>query len=166
MEGLVRNIGSFARFLEAMSYSHGSVLNLASVARDCHVNRKTAEGYLEVLEDLLLGFRINVFTRRAKRELASHPKFYYFDTGVFRANRPSGPLDSVAEIDGAALGGLVAQHLRAWCAYSNDQHELYYWQTRSQVKIDFIIYGPSGIHVSAVTVSDGAVFTIGDGRTG
>jgi predicted AAA+ superfamily ATPase len=150
MEGLVRNIGSFARFLEAMSYSHGSVLNLASVARDCHVNRKTAEGYLEVLEDLLLGFRINVFTRRAKRELASHPKFYYFDTGVFRANRPSGPLDSVAEIDGAALEGLVAQHLRAWCAYSNDQHELYYWQTRSQVEIDFIIYGPSGIHAIEV----------------
>ncbi|EQD79690.1 hypothetical protein B1A_01595, partial [mine drainage metagenome] len=40
------------------------------------MNRKTAEGYLEVLEDLLLGFRLNVFTRRAKRELASHPKFY------------------------------------------------------------------------------------------
>ena len=94
MEGLVRNTGSFARFLEAMSYLHGSVLNLASVARDCHVNRKTAEGYLGVLEDLLLGFRLNVFTRRAKRELATHPKFYYFDTGVFRANRPSGPLDS------------------------------------------------------------------------
>ena len=71
-----------------------SRLNLASVARDCHVNRKTAEGYLGVLEDLLLGFRLNVFTRRAKRELATHPKFYYFDTGVFRANRPSGPLDS------------------------------------------------------------------------
>ena len=67
MEGLVRNIGSFARFLEAMSYSHGSVLNLASVARDCHANRKTTEGYLEVIEDLLLGFRINVFTRRAKK---------------------------------------------------------------------------------------------------
>ena len=150
MEGLVRNIGSFARFLEAMSYSHGSVLNLASVARDCHVNRKTAEGYLEVLEDLLLGFRLNVFTRRAKRELASHPKFYYFDTGVFRASRPSGPLDSVAEIDGAALEGLVAQHLRAWCAYSSDPHELYYWQTRSQVEIDFIIYGPSGIHAIEV----------------
>ena len=150
MEGLVRNIGSFARFLEAMSYAHGSVLNLASVARDCQVNRKTAEGYLEVLEDLLLGFRLNVFTKRAKRELASHPKFYYFDTGVFRANRPTGPLDSDAEIDGAALEGLVAQHLRAWCAYSDGRHELYYWQTRSQVEVDFVIYGPGGIYAIEV----------------
>ncbi|MGH8227395.1 MAG: ATP-binding protein [Steroidobacteraceae bacterium] len=150
MEGLVRNIGSFARFLEAMSFSHGSILNLASVARDCQVNRKTAEGYLEILEDLLLGFRLDVFSKRAKRELASHPKFYYFDTGVFRANRPAGPLDSANEIDAAALEGLVAQHLRAWCAYSEDRHDLYYWQTRSRVEVDFVVYGPSGIHAIEV----------------
>ncbi|MGH8134662.1 MAG: ATP-binding protein, partial [Steroidobacteraceae bacterium] len=85
MEGLVRSIGSFARFLEAMSFAHGSVLNLAAVSRDCQVSRKTAEGYLEILEDLLLGFRLEVFSKRAKREVASHPKFYFFDAGVFRA---------------------------------------------------------------------------------
>ena len=89
MEGLVRNVGSFARFLEAMSFSHASVLNLSNVSRDCQVSRKTVEGYLEILEDLLLGFRLPVFAKRAKRELATHPKFYYFDAGVFRANRPS-----------------------------------------------------------------------------
>jgi hypothetical protein len=34
-EGLVRNIGSFARFMEAMSFAHASVLNLAAVSREC-----------------------------------------------------------------------------------------------------------------------------------
>lgn len=145
MEGLVRNIGTFARFLEAMSFAHGSVLNLAAVSRDCQVNRKTAEGYMQILEDLLLGFRLSVFSKRAKREVASHPKFYFFDAGVFRANRPTGPLDSAAELDGAALEGLVAQHLRAWCEYSSGRHELHYWQTRSQVEVDFIVYGESGL---------------------
>jgi predicted AAA+ superfamily ATPase len=87
-EGLVRNIGAFARFMEVMSFSHGGVLNLAKAARECAVKRSTLEGYLSILEDLLLGWRLPVFTRRAKRELASHPKFYFFDTGVFRANRP------------------------------------------------------------------------------
>ena len=33
-EGLVRNVGNFARFLEAVSFSHGAVLNLANVARE------------------------------------------------------------------------------------------------------------------------------------
>jgi len=42
-EGLVRNIGSFSRFLEAVGFSHGSVLNLSAVARECEVSRKTVE---------------------------------------------------------------------------------------------------------------------------
>ena len=150
MEGLVRNVGAFARFMEAMSFAHGSVLNLAGVARDCQVSRKTVEGYLEILEDLMLGFRIDVFTKRARRALAAHPKFYFFDAGVFRANRPAGPLDARGELDGAALEGLVAQHLRAWCDYSPGQHRLHYWQTRAQVEIDFIVYGESGLYAVEV----------------
>lgn len=145
MEGLVRNVGSFARFLEALSFSHAAVLNLSNVSRDCQVSRKTVEGYLEILEDLLLGFRLPVFGRRAKRALASHPKFYFFDPGVFRANRPAGPLDAPQELDGLALEGLVAQHLRAWCDYSEGGHRLHYWQTRSQVEVDFVVYGASGL---------------------
>jgi len=144
-EGLVRNIGAFARFLEAMSFSHGAVLNLANVARECQISRTTVEGHLSILEDLLLGWRLPVFSRRAKRELAAHPKFYFFDTGVFRANRPSGPLDAPAEIEGAALEGLVAQHLRAWCAYSPGEYSLTFWQTRSGVEVDFVVYGESGL---------------------
>ncbi len=150
MEGLVRNVGAFARFLEAMSFSHSSVLNLSNVSRECQVSRKTVEGYLEILEDLLLGFRLPVFSRRAKRELAAHPKFYYFDAGVFRANRPSGPLDAPQEIDGLALEGLVAQHLLAWCDYSAGDHQLYYWQTRSRVEVDFVVYGESGLYAVEV----------------
>jgi predicted AAA+ superfamily ATPase len=150
MEGLVRSVGSFVRFLEAISFSHGAVLNLASVARECQVNRKTVEGFLEILEDLLLSFRVPVFTRRAQRELAVHPKFYFFDAGVFRANRPAGPLDAPAEIDGVALEGLVAQHLRAWCDYSGGNHRLHYWQTRSKVEIDFVVYGETGFHALEV----------------
>ena len=144
-EGLVRNVGGFARFLEAMSFSHGAALNLANIARECQISRSTVEGHLGILEDLLLGWRLPVFARRAKREMATHPKFYFFDTGIYRANRPAGPLDSPGDIDGAALEGLVAQHLRAWCAYSSDGHSLSFWQTRSGLEVDFVVYGAEGL---------------------
>lgn len=141
MEGLVRNIGAFSRFLESASLSHGAVLNISNIARDCQVERKTVEGYVSILEDLLLAFRIPVFAKRAKRLLASHPKIYYFDSGVFRSLRPSGPLDAPQEIEGAALEGLVAQHLRAWIAYRGDQCNLYFWRTKSGNEVDFVLYG-------------------------
>lgn len=140
-EGLVRSVGNFARFLEGISFSHGAVLNVSNVAREVQVERRTVAGYLEVLEDLLLAFRIPVFTRRAQRRMTAHPKFYYFDTGVFRSVRPRGPLDRPEEIDGAALEGLVAQHLRAWIAYSEGSYELAYWRTRNGSEVDFIVYG-------------------------
>jgi predicted AAA+ superfamily ATPase len=140
-EALVRNVGAFARFLEAISFSHGSLLNLAEVARECQTGRKTVEGYLEILEDLLLSFRIPVFTRRAKRHLVAHDKFFYFDAGVYRSIRPKGPLDSPEEIEGMALEGLIAQHLRAWASYRSVPAELFYWRTKSGSEVDFVLYG-------------------------
>lgn len=140
-EGLVRNIGTFSRFLESASFSHGAILNVTEVARECQIARKSAEGYFSILEDLLLAFRVPIFVKRARRHLSSHPKFYYFDAGVFRSIRPAGPLDAPAEIDGAALEGLVAQHLRAWISYSGDYCNLYFWRTKSGNEVDFIVYG-------------------------
>src|SRR4030042_3068458 len=41
-EGLTRNLGAFARFLEAASFSQGSVLNISEVARECAGEREVA----------------------------------------------------------------------------------------------------------------------------
>jgi len=141
MEGFVRNVGNFSRFLEAASFSHGSLLNISNVARECEVERKTVEGYISILEDLLLAFRLPIFSKRAKRAAISHPKFYYFDTGLFRSLRPSGPLDRPEEIEGSALEGLVAQHLIAWNSYRGERNKLYFWHTPSGTEVDFVVYG-------------------------
>ena len=147
---MTRNIGAFVRFLEAVSFSHGSTLNVSALARECEVERKEAARYVEILEDLLLAFQVPVFRKRAKRATVARPKLYLFDAGVFRSLRPRGPLDRPGEIDGQALEGLVAQHLRAWTAYSDRGAKLYYWRTRAGVEVDFVVYGEDGIHAFKV----------------
>ncbi len=142
-EGLVRDIGGFSRFLEAISFSHASLLNIAEVSRECEVSRKTVEGYVSVVEDMLLGHRLPVFSRRAKRRLIKQAKFYCFDAGVFRSLRPKGPLDCPNEIDGAALEGLVYQHLKAWVDYSKETNGIYFWRTQAGTEVDFVVYGES-----------------------
>lgn len=144
-ESLTRNIGNFSRFLEAASFSHAQLLNISNIARECCVERKVVESYLTILDDILLAFQIPVFTKRAQRALIAHPKFYFFDAGVFRTLRPAGPLDRPEEIQGAALEGLVAQHLRAWNAYAGDPYQLYFWRTRGGVEVDFVLYGEPGL---------------------
>ena len=96
---------------------------------------------MNILEDLLLAYRLPVFTKRAKRATVQHPKFYFYDTGLFHALRPSGPLDKPEEKTGVALEGLVAQHLRGWLDYRHPGARLYFWRTSAGSEVDFIVYG-------------------------
>jgi predicted AAA+ superfamily ATPase len=144
-EGLARNIGAFGRFLEAASFSQGSVLNMAAVARECAVSAKVVEDYFGILEDLLIAVRLPVFAKRAKRRLAAHPKFFYFDAGVFQAIRPRGPLDAVEEIHGAALETLFLQQARAINDYLELGYRLHYWRTGAGEEVDFVLYGERGL---------------------
>jgi len=149
-EGMVRNLGSFARFLETISFSHGAVLNISNLARECQIQRNIVTGYIEILEDLLLGYRLQVFSRRAKRKTASHPKFYFFDNGLYRRLRQRGPLDIETEITGPALEGLVGQHLRALIDYRFPETELYYWRSMAGNEVDFVLYGRNAFYAIEV----------------
>ena len=153
-EALVRNVSAYARFLETISFSHAGSLNLNNIARESAISRMTISNYLQILEDMLLGYTIPIFTRRAQRVLAAHPKFYFFDAGVYRALRRSGPLDQPEEIQGQALEGLVAQHLRAWIDEQEDKYDLSFWRTRSGVEVDFVVYGPQGFWAIEVKNTD------------
>ena len=102
----------------------------------------------------MLGYRLPVFTKKAQRLLVAHPKFYFFDTGVYQALRPRGPLDQPEEIGGPALEGLVAQHLRAWNDYSGHEHTISFWRTKAGLEVDFIVYGPK--HFYAIEVKNSA----------
>ena len=74
-EGRTRNLAAFSRFLESAGFSQAAPLNVAQVARDGGVDRKTAAAYFDLLEDLLIASRVPVFARRAKRRMTVHPKF-------------------------------------------------------------------------------------------
>lgn len=143
-EGLVRQIGDFARFLEVASFSYGSLWTSTDIGREANVKRATVDNYLQILEDLFLAFSIPVFSRRAKRRLVAHPKFYFFDVGVYQILRPRGILDSPQEIEGGALEGIVAQHLHAWVHAQEEPHSLSFWRTSNKLEVDFVIYGPRG----------------------
>jgi len=144
-EGLVRNIGAFSRFMEIASFSQGGQLNLSNIAQEVCVSRKVIETYFEILEDLLLAKKLLCFTKRAQRKLTQHPKFYYFDTGVFRTLRPKGPLDSPEEIGGAAFETLFLQNLLAVIDYYRLDLSVYFWRTATGLEIDFIVYGELGL---------------------
>jgi predicted AAA+ superfamily ATPase len=144
-EGLTRNLANFARFLETASFSQAAPLNIARVARDSSLNRKVVDNYFSILSDLLIGVQLPVFTKRAKRRMTAHPKFYFFDAGVYRAIRPMGPFDTPEEAEGACLETLCFQELTAVNDTLDLEYELFYWRTSDGTEVDFVLYGQKGL---------------------
>lgn len=144
-EGLTKNLGRFSRFLEAASFSQGSVLNISEVSRECAIERKVVENYFTILEDLLLAYKVPIFTKRAKRRLIAHPKFYFFDVGIYRTLRPMGPLDAPEEVEGISFESLLFQELKAINDYYGLGYKIYYWRTSNNLEVDFVLYGERGL---------------------
>lgn len=139
-EALVRNLPGFARFLPVSALFHGQVLNVSGLARDAGVARTTINGYLDILEDTLLAYRLPAFEARLRVRERRHPKLYWVDAGLVRAvlNRAGSP---AAAERGHLFEGWVAGLLRAYRDYRSTFDELYYWAsgTGRRVEVDFLL---------------------------
>jgi predicted AAA+ superfamily ATPase len=139
-EALVRNLAGFARFLPVAALFHGQVVNVAGVARDAGAARTTVNGYLEVLEDTLLAFRLPAFEARLRVREQSHPKLYWADPGLPRAMKrhlgPPGP-----EEKGPLFEGWVASLLRAYRDYRGLFEDWGYWAPGkgASLEVDFVL---------------------------
>ena len=139
-EALVRNLGGFSRFLPIAALFHAQVINTAALARDAGVARTTVNGYLDILEDTLLAFRVPAFEARLRVRERKHPKLYWIDPGLVRAvKKYAGPLG--IEEKGALLEGWVATLLRAYGEIRGILDEMYYWAPAEahQTKVDFML---------------------------
>jgi predicted AAA+ superfamily ATPase len=139
-EALVRNLPGFARFLPVAALFHGQTVNVTNIAREAGVARTTVAGYLDILEETLLCFRLPAFEARLRVRERKLPKWYWCDPGIVRAmKRTKGR--PVPEEKGALFEGLVAQLIRAYREYRGICDDVYYWAPsgRSETEIDFLL---------------------------
>ena len=163
-EALVRNLPGFARFLPVAALFHGQVINISGLARDAGVARTTVAGYLEILEDTLLAFRLPAYQGRLRVRERKHPKLYWADPGLVRAARKHlGPPSS--EELGALFEGWVAGLLRAYRDYRRAFDDWHYWAPLSggATEVDFILRRDDAL--VAIEVKAGATITRRDLRS-
>jgi uncharacterized protein len=154
-EGIARNLGGFSRFLDVAASQCGEILNVNAVARDCRLPQRTVESYYEILEDTLIGFRLEPWRASVRKRLTAHHKFYLFDTGVTNAiNRRL-----TAGLDPAVRGRLFEQFIicevhRA-LAYANSEARLFYWRTNNGAEVDLAIEKHGAI-AAAIEIKSGS----------
>jgi predicted AAA+ superfamily ATPase len=159
-EALVRNLPGFARFLPLAALFHGQTMNVTNIAREAGVARTTVGGYLEILEETLLCFRLPAYEAKLRVRERKLPKWYWCDPGIVRVmKRATGSL--APEERGALFEGMVAQLIRTYKDYRGICDEMYYWAPsgRSETEVDFLLV--RGADLIAVEVKSGNTFTDG-----
>jgi predicted AAA+ superfamily ATPase len=139
-EALVRNLSGFARFLPIAALYQGRVLNVSTIAREAGVARTTVTGYLEILEETLLCFRLPAYEAKIRVRERKLPKWYWCDPGLVRAIKGSSGALSPEET-GPLFEGLIAQLLRAYIGYRKNFDEIFYWAPAGSLKteVDFLL---------------------------
>lgn len=84
-EALTKNIEGFSRFLFAVAAKNSEFLDFAKLGSQAGITQKTATRFFEILEDSLLVFRMDSYSKNSFRRLVQHPKYYFFDTGVLNS---------------------------------------------------------------------------------
>ena len=139
-EGLTRNVPAFSRFFDSMGYSHGELTNFLNIARDCGVDSKTVKEYYQILEDTLLGTRVEPFKKRQSRQVISKAcKFYLFDVGVAGIITKRRLAEEKGEAFGKAFEHFIFTEILAYRSYRALDFDIHFWRTKSGLEVDFIL---------------------------
>ena len=144
-EAIVRNLPSFARFLEIAGLYHGQTVNMSAIARETHIPRYSVRDFFSILEDTMLGFFLPAYHSKLRLRQQKKSKFYLIDPGLVRVFKKNfGPVS--VEEKGFLFEGLVAQILRAYRDYFNLYESIYYWSALEvkNTEVDFLLRRQEG----------------------
>lgn len=153
-EAATRNIPAFTRFLHVLGLTNGQLVNYTNVARETGVSASTVRNYYQLVEDTLLGFSLEPWRRRARRQLVETAKFYLFDIGVANALHPDGiEVGEGTDRAGHAFEQFILQEIRAYASYSRRELPVTFWRTHGGFEVDFII-GDMALAVECKVTAD------------
>lgn len=138
-EGLVRRAEPFLRFLEVAGTVNGQIVNKENIARDARVPRSTVDVYFSIMEDTLLGHFLPAYRPNIKVREQSHPKFYWFDTGVARGAAGLLYESPHAMWLGWSLETMLFHELRVHNHVHAKHRPISYYRTEGGAEIDFVI---------------------------
>ena len=157
VEQLVRKITPFRAFLETAAQSNGQIINYSKIADDVGVDTKTVQTYFDILEDTLLGFRLNPYHRSVRKRQRANPKFYFFDLGVKRAleRTLSQSLVQGTYGYGNAFEHFVILELFRYNEYKRMDWKFSYLRTKDDAEIDLIVERP-GMPTALIEIKSAA----------
>ena len=140
-EALVRNLGTFARFLQLAALESGNISHFRGIGQELGVAHTSVAGYYEVLEDCLIAERIEALSEsRTRTKLTKSPRYLLFDLGVRRAAADEGRRMSPRAF-GALFEQFVGLELLRATREASAPPKLRFWRDPDGPEVDWIVVG-------------------------
>ncbi len=150
-EALTRNIEGFSRFFQVIASRAGDFIDISKYAAACMVDRSTARRFFEILEDTLIVYPVEPFTRSSKRRLVQHPRYYFFDVGVL--NGTLGNFEVSLDRIGLLFEHLILQLLKSAFKAHDEDVRISVYRTDGGAEVDFIVERQAGVFAVEVKAS-------------
>lgn len=121
--------------------SNGHLINSSALGVQNGMDRKTADRYVALLEQLFIVHRLPAWSHSDLKRLVKAPKLYAVDSGVAAAI--AGVTDARVAKDRTLLGPLletfVIGELRTQAAWSQGQYRFSHYRDKDGVEVDLIV---------------------------
>lgn len=138
-EALVRNLGTFYRFLELAGLESGKLVSFRALSQDIGVSHTTIISYFEILEDCLIVERIDPLTHsRTRKKLTKSSRYVLFDLGVRRLCAGEGtklPPDRLGEL----FEQFVGLELIRMARLARERTHLRFWRDPDGPEVDWLL---------------------------
>lgn len=138
-EAVVRNVGSFARFLEIAAGEAGKQLNFTRLSQDIGISDTTVANYYQILEDCLITICVDPISHgETKRRLVKSPKYLFFDLGIRRACANEGtrlPQRLLANLFEHYVGNELVSHTEL----TSPHIKVKYWRDTAGPEVDYVL---------------------------
>lgn len=139
-EALVKDVSSYARFLDLAAELSGQFINYAKVSFDAEITKDTARGFFEILEETLLINRVASFGEiDSARKARQKDKFYFFDVGVRNAVLGKHTSKFTNTEKGLLFEHLLFQQLMALKSYRRLPWSIKTYRDDRGLEVDFIL---------------------------
>lgn len=141
----VRQRQALADLLSLLAAQTGQLLNTAKSAQVIGVDRKTAESYLRLLEDLFLIVRLPAWGKTLRSRVSARAKVHVVDSGLAARLLRLTPT-KLASLDPSALtefGNLletfVVGEVRKQASWMDEPVALGHWRTSDGAEVDLVV---------------------------
>lgn len=127
------------RFWNMLAHYHAQIFNASEIGGSLNISYKTAQHYLDILEDTFMVRRLNPWYENILKRQVKSPKVYFRDSGILHTFLG---IKSLEELQGhpklgASWEGFALEEIIR--AMKVDPEDCYFWATQNRAELDLLI---------------------------